>query len=140
MATTKQRPNIQSVQCWPSGKTLYYSGDPHGPTLRVHKNYRTARGRKPAEGERRAIQVELRVKSVIDQDIYCCDSMLVTELMKSSEYGDEFSYENVSNLRPDPSDWTIEQCKEWLEDEGHELPNHEPVGDEPRAVDRTPPG
>lgn len=105
-----------SIQCWPAGKTLYYSGDPHGPDLRTHAGYADTGGAPATPEDATDIRVQLRAAKYLDDEILCCDSALVDELF-SKEF-DGFSWEDVENLRPDPSDWTLRQCSEWLEDNG----------------------
>jgi hypothetical protein len=39
---------------------------------------------------------------------------------------EEWEYEKVANLRPDPSDWTIEACHEYLDDNGCDMPDENP--------------
>ena len=53
-----------------------------------------------------------------------CQSSLVDELVK--EQRDGFTLEDITNLYPDPSDWGIEKCREWLRDNGHDCPDVDP--------------
>jgi hypothetical protein len=105
-----------SLQCWPGGKTLYYSGDPHGPDLRTHNGYDDTEGTPASAEDAKAIRIELRAKQYLDDEILCCDSALVDELLSNSFDG--FTWDEVENLCVDPSDWDLEQCSEWLEDNG----------------------
>lgn len=122
MTATERHPT--SLQCWPGGKTVYYSGDQHGPDLRTHTGYADTTGTPATDDDRKAIRIELRARQYMDREILCCDSALVDELLDKSFDG--FSWEEVENPRVDPSDWSLEQCKEWLEDNGHDLPDPNP--------------
>jgi len=131
MNATERHPT--SLQLWSGGKTVYYSGDPHGPDLRTHTGYADTTGTPATDDDRKAIRMELRAKRFVDEEILCCDSALVDELLQQSSdgnvYGDlstAFSWEEVENLRADPSAWDLAQCKEWLEDNGHDLPDPNP--------------
>ncbi len=122
MTATERHPT--SLQCWPGGKTVYYSGDPHGPDLRTHAGYADTVGTPATDDDRKAIRIELRAKQYMDQEILCCDSALVDKLLEDNYDG--FTWEEVENLRVDPSEWSLEQCREWLEDNGHDLPDPNP--------------
>lgn len=117
-------PETKSMQLWPSSRSVslrYVEGKLVGI-----REERKARWRKPTDEERRAVRVEELAEQYRDREIYCCDSSLVSDLIR--EDNDEFSCENVVNLQADPSNWTLEQCKEWLEDKGEDLPEPNPWG------------
>jgi hypothetical protein len=77
--------------------------------------------------------VEERAKALLRNDVYYCQSSLVDGLLMLSgaaggclvdggEVGEAFSWDEVENLHPDPSDWTVSQCREYLDihRDGHE--------------------
>lgn len=51
-------------------------------------------------------------------------SSLVDELVKEEREG--FTLDDITNLYPDPSDWGVEKCREWLTDKGHDCPDPDP--------------
>lgn len=123
----------QSKQIWPGGRTMTYRRDERdGYTVKDGESWRDA-----TEDETKAIRIEELAERLLETDVYCCDSCLVGDAMKladcvtcdTNETYDfvlNWSWDKVSNLRPDPSDWTLEQCKEWLEDQGHDFPDLNP--------------
>ena len=131
--------DMRSMQLWPGGKSVIVSGDPHGDDLRVHADFQDKDGKPATPEERRAVRVETLAEMYVERDILSCDTALVADLMRLGQesIGDvanEFSYDNVTNLRPDPSDWTLEQCKEWLDDNGHDYPDPNPWGMDAEAL------
>lgn len=137
MATkTRERPSI-SIQLWPGGQSIEYTGDPWGPKVKVRKRDYNSREvqpwRKPTEDELRSLRCNILANQYSDREIWCCDSSLVSELIQHAydlpgDLRDGWTMEsdNVKNLRPDPSNWDLEECKEWLEDKGHDLPEFNP--------------
>jgi hypothetical protein len=128
MSTATQEPQSRTIQTWPAGKMFTYRGD--GDKLEV-QGEKSRRWRKATSEERKLIETEERATRIREQEVFCCDSCLVDELMKHGEElpGDlaaEWSWEQVENLRPDPSEWGVRECSTWLEDEGH-------TGDAPDA-------
>jgi hypothetical protein len=126
--------SVRTLQAWPGGRTLYVSGDAHGPALKVHETYNDEQGRPATPEEVHAVKVSEIAERLQRDEIYCCDSALVTAAFEvANEVGGDWSKEwdytdKVSNLNADPSDWDLERCKEWLEDEGHDLPDPNPWG------------
>lgn len=122
-----EKPSGRSLQLWPGGKSVVVRDLGEGK-FEIGDSY-NGPFREPTEDERRAVRIEELAERYADRDVWCCDSSLVDDALKLDGEGDlgkEFSYENVKNLRPDPSDWDLEQCKEWLEDKGHDLPDPNP--------------
>ncbi len=124
--------DIRSVQCWPAGKTYRYSGDPMGPVeqLEIHDG---ETGRMATEDERRAIRREVVAERLLEREVLCLDSCLVDALLLADQEGvmtgdlrGEFSWDNVSNLRVDPSDWDAEKCYDWLNGNGRDTPGDNP--------------
>jgi len=130
--TTDRYPT--SLQCWPGGKIIYYSGDPHGDDLRIHAGYEDREGRTASLEDERTIKVQLRALRYLDHEILCLDN-LVGDLLTASGSGEltgelarAFAWEEVENLRPDPSDWDLEECRDYLSDNGYDgdLPDPNP--------------
>jgi hypothetical protein len=53
-----------------------------------------------------------------------CQSSLIDDLVK--EERDGFGIDEIENLTPDPSDWGIVRCREYLRDNGHDCPEPNP--------------
>jgi hypothetical protein len=118
-------------QLWPRGTSITYKGDSHGDKLRIRTDRQT--WRKATPEERRAIRIEELAEIYQDRDILHCDSCLVDDLLKagmsgelSGEMAREWDYDSVANRTVDSSDWTVEQCWEWLEDKGIDKPDPDP--------------
>jgi hypothetical protein len=131
---TTEPKDYKSLQLWPGGASVDVAGSGKRMLVRTHGWNGDKHGpwHKPTPEEYRAVRIEQIAEDFADRGIMCCDSSLVSDAMQLSdsgegELGEEFSYENVKNLRPDPDEWTIEQCKEWLEDKGHGLPDPDPT-------------
>lgn len=86
--------------------------------------------RKGTPDEWRKIRIELRAELYGSCDIFGCDSSLVTDLIAAADersasesakdLQDGFSYDEIRNLYKDPSDWTLEQCRDYIRDLGDE--------------------
>lgn len=63
---------------------------------------------------------EDRIKSLIEKEIYCCQSALVDDLLQSGDR-DGWTIDDIENLYPNPAEWTVETCKDWASDEGVDL-------------------
>jgi hypothetical protein len=81
-------------------------------------------------------QVEERAQALLDHDVFCCQSALVDDLLKTlcetpMTDGNHdiivgFAIDEIENLYPDPSDWTLKECREYLDDCGHGRPDPDP--------------
>lgn len=119
------------MQIFPGGKCVQTKGDLHGPEFRVMYE-REKRWRKAKPDELRAIKIQTLAEMYADRDIFRNECALISDLMR--HFGDggrgdlkeAFNWEQVTNLRPDPDDWDIAECKKWLEDQGHDLPHPNP--------------
>ncbi len=131
--------DTKSMQLWPGGESVQIRGDVYSPGLLVKertnaeingvRGTKLARWKTPSPELLRKIKIEYLAERYQDQEILHCDSSLVDELLKKGfDTGaiEGFNYEEVTNVTADPSDWTLEQCKEWLEDNGYELPDPDP--------------
>lgn len=119
--------SIRTIQLWPAGGSVTYRGDPDGPALEVREG---TDWRPATADERRAVRVELLAERLADRDIYHCDSSLVGALLQHSEelpeeLRDEWSTENITGEYPDPSEWTVEECREYLRDHGYPEPTRD---------------
>lgn len=122
----------RSVQFWPRGGMAEVIGDP--PTEIRH---RTADGwtewRTPTPAELWTVKVQDTAARLLAQDVYHVDSSLVDELLKHSDelpgdLGQEWNWENVRGLTVDPDGWDLEQCREYLDDNGAGYPDPSPWG------------
>lgn len=120
----------RSLQVWPGGASFTYRGDPDGPAdqKELKRGYgHEAKDWRPGTPEEwRQIRIELRAELYGERDILGCDSSLVGDLIRAANSGElspgdlaeGFEYDNMRGIYADPSDWTIEQCRDWLEDHG----------------------
>jgi hypothetical protein len=136
------RPETHMATLWPRGQCVEYRGDPLAgvfgdrprPELRwptegsirnlysqSWKAYRsldlaaTDPWREGTPDEWREIQRSVQAERLEAQDIYCVDR-LVVELLNFPRPYPGFSWEDISNTTVDPSDWSRDQCRAWLED------------------------
>ena len=105
MTTQQSTTETKRIQVWPSGRMAEYT-DEHTAD--------------------RDVRLELRAERYSDREIYCCDSMLVNNLLKVTDrqLADAFSFEEIRNLYPDPDHWDAAQCVAYLEDHGIQLEDH----------------
>lgn len=76
-------------------------------------------------------RIEERAEALAEREIYPCQSCLVDALLKlegedftrddNRSFASEWGIEAIENLYPDPSDWTMEDCREYLDDRGIDL-------------------
>lgn len=131
----------RQIQLWPSGKLLRVSGDAHGPELLIQTDEKAfaaselLKWRSATDEERKEVRTQELAEKYADRDILCCDSSLVGALLEldcevRNDLSDEFSWERVENLRPDPSGWTLQQCADYLSDNGSsgDAPDPNPWG------------
>lgn len=120
----------KSMQLWPAGTCVEVrdDGDERSVRFAGEREYRTA-----TPEEARAIWVEERAERILEEDVYALDSCLVDDLIRAASSGelsgdlaDAFGYENCVNLRPDPSGWSLAECKGWLDENGHGRPDPDP--------------
>lgn len=127
----------RTLQTWPRGTSYEYSGDPHGPAdqrrLRVHQHngIPQERFRAGKADEWRQIRIEIHAENYQRGEIYCCDSSLVDDLIEHangerSDLSEGFSYDEIRNIYADPSDWDLETCHEYADDNGIDAPDPNP--------------
>lgn len=104
----------RTIQLWPSGRAVTYRGDWRNPS-ELRTETKPGGGFECAcAGDARDICTEERARLYQERDILCLDSMLVDHLLRSGVHG--FGYEEIVNVYPDPSEWSAQDCKDWLED------------------------
>lgn len=54
-----------------------------------------------------------------------CQSGLVDDLVKRGDV-DGFTIEDMTNLMPDPSDWDVEKCRDYVRDHSSDFPDPNP--------------
>lgn len=72
--------------------------------------------RSPTKEERLNVEIERIAASLIDKEIYLCDTPLIDKLM--GKQVDGFEIERCNNLRINTHGWSVEQAIEYLEDLG----------------------
>jgi hypothetical protein len=73
-------------------------------------------------------QIEERAQRLLDNEVLACQSALVDMLIQKE--ADGFQFDDIQNTYPDPSDWTVEQCKAYLDDHGLNGPRNFDPDDE----------
>lgn len=123
----------RSLQLWPVGTSVTVSGA--GDDLRIWNHDKRGRqySRKATPAEVTAIRIEELARMYADRDILCCDSSLVGELIQEaynsrSDLASAFSDEEIQGRFVDPSDWSLEQCREYLDDNNATFPDPDPWG------------
>ena len=123
-------PNTRTIQVWPSGKSYEYTGDPlSGAPWRTRPSGERDERANPwtdahcLEGHFTEIRTELRAQRIQDQDIFKNDSSLVEDMRDAwadlpDHLSEEWQFDNVTHMYPDPSEWDSERCGDWLSDHG----------------------
>lgn len=107
---------MKTIQLWPSGKSVTFSGD--YPKFSVKDGDAVA----DASPElARQIQANELAQMYAERDVLCCQSSLVSELINEEFAG--FTVDDIENTYRDASDWTVEQCHDYLEDNGGDFPS-----------------
>ena len=137
-ALRQHQPETRTLQLWPSGRSVTYRGA--HPTYRVYRG--TGRPSSLRYGwtrawreEARDIRAEELARMYSDRDILCCDSSLVSDCLKlgqdvACDFAQEWDYDQIVNLYPNPADWDVEQCREWLAERGIDGPDESDELDE----------
>lgn len=117
--------NVRRLQLWPRGKSVTVRGE--WPAFEVKDDAGETWTTPDAETVR-DIRIQELAEIYLARDVWHCDSSLVDDCLKmagehSGEFFQEWSWDNVVNVYADPSEWTVEQCKEWLDDNGHDTPD-----------------
>lgn len=120
---THEKPT-RTVQLWTEGgKSLNIRGESDALEIREYNHNARGGGKAPwraaSADEMRAVEIEEMAGRLVEQDVLCCDSMLVSKLLEGDGSLEGFTWEfDLENLYPNPSEWTRERCQDWLEDEG----------------------
>jgi len=69
--------------------------------------------------------VDVRAGNYVEREVYFCDSWLVDDLLRRGDV-DGFQIDNIEGLYPDPFEWSLAECHEWLEDIGIDCPDDNP--------------
>lgn len=118
--------NSRQVQVFPGGQLFTVRGEDAELEIQDGENWR-----KPTPEEAKGVRVQELAEMYLRRDVWCCDSCLVDDMLKNScelpgDMAQEWSFENVSNLSIDSSDWDLERCKAWLDDESADYPDPNP--------------
>lgn len=136
--TRKGTQDTRTIQVWPGGQSYTYRGDPDGPTNRRSLRQHSYNGeppkpwRKGTREEWRAIRIELRAEMYWERDGMGCDSALVDDLRKLGgtarrddphhDLSEAFGPDEIRNLYADPSDWDVDRCRAYADDNGLDVP------------------
>lgn len=118
----------ERLQLWPSGRYVEIAtGPPTGNLIRDIENMTAVGDFRPMTDEdKRAVEIQQTAERIQRENILKCDSCLIDTLLKAQATDDGrtiLEYEDIENLYPDPSDWTHEQCRDWLQERGTDLPD-----------------
>ena len=123
-------PHTHTIQVWPSGKSYEYTGDPFsGAPWRTRPSGERDELINPWNdahclgGHWAEIRIELRAQRIQDQDIFKNDSSLVDDMRGAwadlpDRLSEEWQFDNITHMYPDPSEWDAERCRDWLSDYG----------------------
>jgi hypothetical protein len=134
-ATTER--NWESIQLFGvtdyDGKCLSYSGDPWAESLTV-RDSGSSDEREAVGAELLAIRINIMAGRYLDREVLANQSCLVTDLMERGDV-EGFEIDDIEGLIADPSEWTAEQCREYLDDE-HNGSGDYPLESNPFSLDR----
>lgn len=105
-----------STQVFPSGRMIRHAGS--------YPHFVDESGNEFDAETQDTIHANLLAESYVRNEVLCCDSALVDELSRKCMGG--FMIEDWENLYPDPSSWTVEECREYIEDHGGDFPSCDP--------------
>lgn len=79
---------------------------------------------------------EVLARIYADRDVLACQSYLVDSLLSLGMQGslqgsdiDDFHFDTIENLYPDPEGWTLQECKDYCEDYGIEYDEDAEIDD-----------
>ncbi len=104
-----QRCSMKTLQLWPSGQSVTYIGDFPDYLIREKDTERPA-----THAEAIAIRVEELSRMYSERDILACQSCLMDKLLRE----EVFTIDDIDGLYPDPSEWSIEECRNFLDEYG----------------------
>lgn len=121
----------RTVQVFPSGRMYHVRGQ--YPEFQIAEN-RSDEFRPATPQETVAIQAQELAQVYADRDILCCDSHLIDSLARLDDsgtlHGDDMSgawgIDQWENVYRNPDDWSLEECRDYLEGYGGELPDPNP--------------
>lgn len=64
------------------------------------------------------------IKNRIPSELLACQTALVMDLLEEGHEG--FSIDDIENMYPDPSEWTLAECRKYLDDIGVNHPSPDP--------------
>lgn len=124
----------EQMQLWPGGRLLYI----HWHDGLFVRSSREEPWATPDAKTAREVEINRLALKYQQEEIYFCDSSFITDLQSWADSGDrggehggsiadEFTSDRIENLYADPTDWTLKQCRTWLEENGHDDPDqHNP--------------
>jgi hypothetical protein len=122
----------RAITLWPAGTVITIDEDAHG-NLQVFKN---GVWQPATADEVRAVKIEELAATYAKTEVIVCDSALVCDLIASCQLGTgypglrnllrKWTDDHVTNLYVRASTWNMQQCRTWLQANGHPLPNRNP--------------
>ena len=107
---------METIQIWPNGRSVTYQGS--------YPHYRDESGAEFPPDEQRAIHAQVLASMYAQNDIFCCQSSLVSELMEKESEG--FGVDDIENVYRDFSGSYLSECREYLSDIGGDNPEPDP--------------
>lgn len=130
---------------FPDGSTVEVAGDIRAEDCRIYlpDGYRDNTERRgwvsPTQAERRAVEIQQLADRLRGSEVLANQSQLVDALIGQFYSGGDgaalgFEWDQVENLHPDPDahGWDAEDCRQWLDEHGHD----EPEGSNPWNLER----
>lgn len=115
---------MKRMQLWPRGNSITFEGD--DPDYVVQEENNVKRPATPEEAT--DINVETLAERYAERDILYCQSSLVDDLLRLDGLDglEGFDLEDIEGLYTDPSDWTLEECRQYLIEYAIDYPDPDP--------------
>ena len=105
---------MNTIHVFPAGKSFSYSGEYPSYTIDDNGVERAA-----TQEEAQQIRCQELAEMYVSRDVLCCDSCLIGDLVEQqASVGGlcGFSFDDMENVYTNPEDWTVEECRQWLDD------------------------
>lgn len=127
--------DTRTMQVWPGGASVTVRGQSpylYVKTRSVSKVSETEQDewRRASPEELRDIDIAKTAERLVRNEVLCCDSSLLSELMSYEPVVDGFNFDEIERPRLNASEASLEECKEYLEEQGVDVPEREVQSDE----------